>query len=116
MLRLAADENFNNAIVRGVRRRNPNVDIITVQEAGLSGASDKDVLEWAAGEGRVLITHDVSTLTKHAWERVEQALPMPGVFEVNQALAVGAAIEDTLLLVECSRENEWAGQIRYFSL
>ena len=53
MLSLAADENFNNDIVRGLLRRNPRVDIVRLQDAGLSGASDEAVLEWAAGEGRV---------------------------------------------------------------
>ena len=70
MLRFAADENFNNDIVRGLRRRKPELDIVRVQEAGLSGAVDPDVLEWAAREGRVLLTHDVATMTRHAYERV----------------------------------------------
>jgi hypothetical protein len=30
MLRLAADENFNNDILRGVNRRNPTIDIVRV--------------------------------------------------------------------------------------
>lgn len=66
MLRFAADENFNNDIVRGVMRRNPDVDIVRVQDAGLSGADDPTVLEWAAQEGRVLLTNDVATMTKYA--------------------------------------------------
>ena len=40
MLRLAADENFNGDIVRGLLRRNPKRDIVRVQEVGLSGAED----------------------------------------------------------------------------
>jgi len=32
MLGLAADENFNNDIVRGLLRRNPDLDIVRVQE------------------------------------------------------------------------------------
>ena len=40
MIRFAADENFTNKIVRGVLRRSPGLDIKTVQEAGLSGATD----------------------------------------------------------------------------
>jgi hypothetical protein len=36
MLRLAADENFNNDIVRGILRRNPAVDIVRIQDVGLS--------------------------------------------------------------------------------
>lgn len=63
MLRLAADENFNNDVVRGVLRRKPGVDIVRIQDAGLSGADDLTVLEWAAQEGRVPLAHDVATIT-----------------------------------------------------
>jgi hypothetical protein len=40
MLRLAADENFNADIVRGLLRRLPDLDIVRVHDAGLSGADD----------------------------------------------------------------------------
>ena len=58
MLRVAVDENFNNKIVRGLLRRNPEFDIVRVQDVGLSGADDRAVLEWAANEKRVLLTHE----------------------------------------------------------
>lgn len=116
MLRLAADENLNHDIVRGLLRRQPHIDIVRVQDAGLSGADDASILAWAADEGRVLVTHDVSTLTKHAYERVSAAQPMPGVFKITPGVAIGGAIEDLLLLVECSEEGEWEGQIRYLPL
>jgi hypothetical protein len=38
MLSFLADENFNNDIVRGVRRRNPGIVILCAQDVGLSGA------------------------------------------------------------------------------
>jgi len=116
MLKLAVDENFNNDIVRGLLRRVPGVDLVRVQDVGLSGADDRTVLEWAAREGRVLLTHDVTTMTKYAYERVEQGLPMPGIFEVSMDVPVGKAIEDILLIVTCSEEGEWEGQVRYLSL
>jgi len=34
MIKLAADEDFNNRIVRGVLRRRPDVDIRRKQDAG----------------------------------------------------------------------------------
>jgi hypothetical protein len=116
MIRLAADENFNSNIVRGVLRRKPDLDIVRIQDAGLSGAGDPTVLEWCAREGRVLLTHDVSTMTRYAYERVEAGQSMPGVFEVRQTLPIGRAIEDILLLAECSFEGEWEGQVRYLPL
>jgi len=82
MLKLAADEDFNNRIVRGLLRRAPDIDLKRVQDAGLLSADDPSVLEWAAGEGRVLLTHDVTTMKKHAFARISAGLPMPGVFEI----------------------------------
>jgi hypothetical protein len=116
MLRLAADENFNSDIVRGLLRREPGLDIVRIQDVGLSGADDPTVLEWAAQEGRVLLTHDVTTITRYAYERVKAGQSMPGVFEVSRAVPVGRAIEDILLLAECSLDGEWEGQVRYLPL
>jgi hypothetical protein len=116
LLRLAADENFNYDIVRGVLRRNPEVDIVRVQDAGLSGADDPTILEWAARESRVLLTHDVATITRYAYERVRAGSPMPGVFEVSRTVPVGLAIEEILLIIEYSLEDEWEGQVRYLPL
>jgi Domain of unknown function (DUF5615) len=48
MLKLLADENLDNTIIRGLFRRNPTLDIVRVQDVGLSGKDDPTVLEWAA--------------------------------------------------------------------
>jgi predicted nuclease of predicted toxin-antitoxin system len=80
MLRLLADENFNRRIIRGLFLRNPDLDLVRVQDVGLSGADDPVVLEWAANAGRVLLTHDHKTVPKYTYERVKAGQPMPGVF------------------------------------
>src|SRR5690349_20780730 len=106
MLLLAADENFNNDIVRGVRRRMPTVDIARVQDVGLLSADDPTILEWAAQSGRVLLTHDVSTMTHYAYLRVREGKPMPGVFEIGRNVRIAVAIEEIILLADCSLQNE----------
>jgi len=116
MIRLAADEDFNNRILRGLRRQQPKIDIKRVQDAELSIKDDPAVLEWAASEDRVLLTHDASTMTRHTYDRVKAGLKMPGVFEVSQDLPIGEAITEILLLAECSFEGEWEGQVRYLPL
>jgi hypothetical protein len=116
MLRFLADENFNNQIVRGVLRRNSDVAIVRVQDVGLAEADDPTVLEWAAQNGRIVLTHDVTTMTNFAYERVQAGLSMPGLFEVSRRVPVGLAIEEILLLDECSLEGEWEGQVRFLPL
>lgn len=83
---------------------------------GLSGADDRTILKWAAEEGRILLTHDVSTITKYAYERIEAGQAMPGVFEVKRTAPIGPTIDDIVLLVECSLDKEWEGQIIYLPL
>jgi hypothetical protein len=116
MLSFAVDENFNMQIVNGVLRRLPEADVLRVQDAGLEGANDPTVLEWAASEKRVLLTHDVNTLAALAYERIAAGLQMPGVFEVSFRVPIKIAIEDILLLAECSVEGEWEGKVTYLPL
>jgi len=116
MLRLATDEDFNNRILRGLLRRRPELDVVRVQDAGLAGRSDAEVLEWAAAGGRVLLTHDVTTMRRYVDARVAAGLPMPGVFEVSRRTPIIEAVEAILLLAECSLEGEWEGQVRFLPL
>ena len=115
-IRLLIDEDFDNDILRGLLRRKPGLDIVRVQDVGLSGRDDSTVLEWAARHGRVLLTHDVSTMKSHAYDRVAKSQPMPGVFAVAQSVPLGLAIEEILLLAECSVQGEWEGQVRHLPL
>ena len=116
MIRFLADVNFNRRIVRGLRRRKPDLDIVLAQEVGLERADDPTVLDWAARNGRVVLTHDVSTMSQGAYERAGRGQSMPGVFEMSDDVAIGRAIEDILLLAECSVEGEWEGQVRHLPL
>jgi len=116
MLRLAADENFNNDIVRGLFRQRPAVDLVRVQDTEVAGASDSAVLEWTAREGRILLTHDERTVPRWALQRVDNGLAMPGVFIVRHTVTVSQVIEDLLLLADCSLEDEWNNRISYLPL
>jgi hypothetical protein len=116
MLRFVADENFHGAVVRGLLRRAPSVDIVRVQDVGLSGAADPVILDWAAREGRVLLTHDISTVPLFACQRVKAGQRMPGAIIARESLPVGRVIDDLLFIHECSEPGEWEGQVRYLPL
>ena len=117
MLKLLLDENFNNDVLRGLLRRKPDMDYVRAQDVdALSGAADPIVLEWAAQEGRVLLAHDVRTITHYAYARIREGKPMPGVFEVSRSASMAQLIDDIWLLVECSEPGEWEGQVRYIPL
>ena len=106
----------SNAIVRGLLRLKPDLDIVRVQDVGLSAVEDPVILEWAANEDRVLLTHDVTTITKYAYDRVEAGKYMPGVIEVSRKVSLGVAIEEILYVAEVCDHGELDGQIIYLPL
>ncbi len=116
MIRFLADENFNNDIVRGVVRRLPTADIVRAQEVGLGGAADDDVLEWALVENRIVLTHDKATLIGLAYARITTGKLVPGVFAASQSAPAPQLIDDLVLILECSRTEEWTNQVRYLPL
>ena len=116
MLRLLSDENFRGAIVRGLKLRDPNVDIQRVQDVGLRGLGDEQILAWAAENNRIVLTHDQATFGRFAYARVDDGKSMPGVFVVSEKLPVSEVINAILLLTECSEQADWDGLVTYLPL
>jgi hypothetical protein len=79
-------------------------------------AHDREVLEFAAVENRILLTHDVRTMSTFALMRISKGLPMAGVFHIAQDMPIGQAIDELALIAEYANENEWSGQVRYIPL
>lgn len=116
MLRLLSDENFNGRILRALRRQIPDLDVMRMQDTPLSGTDDPALLELAATEGRVVLTHDVETLVGYAWDRVRSGRSMPGVIVVSTDRPIGPAIEDLEILILASEPEELDAQIRFLPL
>jgi len=114
-MRLLADENFNNDMLRGLRLRYPEIDIIQAQDVEIYQASDPVVLNWAAQENRVLLTHDVKTIPDFAYARVASNLPMPGVIEVNDRMSIGDAIEKILVLILAGEPSDFENRVIFIS-
>jgi hypothetical protein len=73
-LRVQADADLKYAIVKAVRQREPSIDFASAAESGLEGLSDPELLERAAQEDRILVSHDRRTMDRHAYTRPKSAL------------------------------------------
>jgi len=74
------------------------------------------VLEWAAQQNRILLTHDVRTITKFAYDRVRQELKMPGVVEVKRKASIEKIVEDIFILIETGKPEDIENQVIYIPL
>jgi hypothetical protein len=116
MLRLLADENFNRTIVTGVVRRLPDADFPRAQDLGLQGMPDPELLAWAAQETRIVVSHDVSTMIKHAADRLRDGRPLPGLLLVPSTTSTAVAIDELVTLCQCSEHHEWQNMIAFLPL
>ena len=116
MIRFAADHNLNDAIVNALIREIPLLDIVCVRDVGLAGAKDPEILEWAAGQRRIVITHDKKTMPDFAAQRIRAAQRMPGLIIAMANAPIGRVIADLLLILECSRPEEWENRIQYLPI
>jgi hypothetical protein len=92
------------------------LDLVRAYTIGLGGAPDEEILEWAAREERLLLTHDVTTLIAKAYARVNRGETIWGVLVVPQWLAIGSAIEEISLILDCSEQAEWRNRVDHLPL
>lgn len=114
MLRLASDADVHGDIIRGLRRRLPEIDLVRVQDALPEGTRDVEILAWAAAEKRILVTNDRNTMVGFAYQRVTAGHWLPGVIATTNEQSIGAAIDDILLIAEYMPEAEIGDQVVVF--
>jgi hypothetical protein len=105
-----ADNDLRKAIVRGVIRREAQVDFRSAQTARLNGVPDYEVLVMAARAGRILVSHDFQTMPGH-FRQFTQHTSSPGVLLIRQDLPVGQAVESLLLIWEVSKPGDWENRL-----
>jgi len=109
--RFLADHDLNEHIVDGVLRREPALEFVRIREVGMSDKSDAEVLEFAAAQGFIVVSHDVNTMPANAYDRVNSGQPMRGLLIVHQSEPIGSIIESLLLIWSASEAEEWRDQV-----
>lgn len=107
-----ADYDFNQRIVRAVLYLHPTIDFQTAHKAGLEGLPDEQVLEIAAREGRILVSHDFSTMPGHFVNFIAQQ-DSPGVILIAQDLPIKQAVEELVMIWGASEAEEWVNTITW---
>lgn len=110
VVQFQADADLNQAIVSGVLRHQPEINFQTATAAGLEGVADLEVLEIAAQEKRILVTHDRKTMPNAFGEFVMTQMSA-GVLIVSQSLPISEAIDALILVWQTSDAETWQNQI-----
>ena len=107
MIRFHLDENIENGVAEGLRRR--GIDVTTPRDAGLAGASDSDHLAFALQDRRIIVTHDRDFL-----RQVAQGISHAGIaFCPHGSRTVGDMIRSLILLHEVYDSSDMQGHVEY---
>ncbi|MDX1945827.1 MAG: DUF5615 family PIN-like protein [Pirellulaceae bacterium] len=116
MLSFLFDEDFRGAIVTGLQAHYPQIEILRVVDIGLAGSDDDVLLEWAATEGHVLVSHDVNTMSDSANRRLVLGLPISGLILASQSLSIATTIHDLGFAASVCMPDELENSILWLPL
>ncbi len=93
--------------------REPFIDFASAADSELESVPDQEVLEIAAQQGRILVSHDRRTMVDHFRTRQEEeGKSSPGVFLVTQSARIGELVEAIIMVWAASERVEWENQLR----
>jgi hypothetical protein len=116
MVAFLTDEDVRGAIIDGLRRHHPAVDVVRVVDVGLAGMDDDVVLDWASAQGRVVVTQDISTMTDAANERVAAGTAMSGLIVAPDYVPIAKVILDLAFIDNVSSAAEFQNNTLWLPL
>ena len=114
--RFLADHDLNEHIIEGVLRREPLTEFVRLRGVGLAAADDPDVLDYAARQGFLVVSHDVNAMPAHAFARMESGAAIAGLLMVHQREAIAPVIDSLVLIWSASEMEEWRDTVRFLPL
>lgn len=105
-VRYYTDEHVAAAVIRGLRQR--GIDVLSVPEAGMMGASDEAHLTFALAEQRILFTQDTDFLRLAA-----AGATHAGIVYAPQRTSIGDIIRGLVLIHQALEAEDMIGQLEY---
>ena len=106
MIRYYTDENVSRAVINGLRQR--GVDVLSVPEAQMLGASDEAQLTFALQQGRIIVTHDDDFLRLAASGKTH-----PGIVYCSQQLSTGDIIRGLMFVYDVLELEDMQNKVEY---
>jgi predicted nuclease of predicted toxin-antitoxin system len=91
--------------------RRPGLQLVRVQDIGLSGQDDPTLLAWASDNDRIILSHDQATLPDFAYERLAAGRPVAGVIIFPAKFPVASAIDEILAADELTEQEYWRERV-----
>lgn len=107
--RFLLDEHVNRAIQRQLRRMDPYIDVLAINDpdAPSAGTSDPEILLWIEKSGYILVTENRSTIPGHLTDHYAAGGHVPGIFWLRPHADLSSIIEELYLIWVASTADEY---------
>ena len=107
--RFRADNDLDRDIVRALLRRHPDIDF---KVDALHNVDDDEVLAVTLREGRLLVTHDLTTIPS-LYQSLRAKRELPGVLLYPQRKPIALAVEHLELVWQLAEPGQWRNRLIY---
>ena len=114
-VRFLADANFNQKVVAGLLLKEPAIDFALPQTLIPDRMKDSEILDLALLSGRVVVSHDVTTMP-HWFDRCLEERGCAGLILVPTKISIREAIDDLLVIWHVTEAEEWTNRIEWLPL
>ncbi|MBE2202116.1 MAG: DUF5615 family PIN-like protein [Anaerolinea sp.] len=113
--RFLLDENVEAVILRQLRRRYPEVEVMAVGDPGtpLLQSKDPSLLDWIAVHRYILVTRDRRSMPDHIAAHYEKGGQLPGVLLIRRQATINQIVESLFLIWASSDLSEYNNTILY---
>ncbi len=117
-VRFLLDEHVDRAIQRQLRRLEPQIEVLAINDPGAPaiGTLDPDILGWLEDNGYVLVTENRSTIPAHLADHFAASRHIPGIFWIRPAVGIGRIIEELRLIWFASTAEEYQDRMLFIPL
>ena len=118
MRRFLIDENISPRYRTQLLYHEPSLTVLAVGDKGAPPKStpDPEILVWCEQNQFNLITNNRESMPQHLSDHLTAGHHVPGIFTINLEVPMGLIIDQLLLIVGASHEDEYIDQITYIPL
>lgn len=118
-VRFVLDEHLRGPLGKAIQHHNAlgvaPLDVVRVGDLWdlPLGTSDPDLLLWAERTGRIVVSHDRSTMPAHFQQHLDSGHHSPGVFILQKRCTLSQIVNFLVAAAYASDPLDWQDQLRY---
>ena len=118
MRRFLIDENISPEYRTQLLNHEPSLKVFVIgdEDAPAKGAPDPEILEWCEQNQFNLITNNRRSMPEHLSDHLAAGHHVPGIFTINLEVPMGLIIDQLILIISASDEDEYIDRITYIPL